>query len=58
MLHEPCRVFSQIFFYMFPGMGWQVFITEPQDVQTMLANEGKHPVEPGFDFFVNYRHYK
>jgi len=44
--------------FWFPGMGWQVFITEPQDVQTMLANEGKHPVEPGFDFFVNYRHYK
>ena len=39
-------------------MGWQVFITEPEDVQTMFANDGKHPIEPGFDFFVQYRHYK
>jgi len=41
-----------------PFLGYQIFIHEPEDVQTLFANDGKNPVEPGFDFFVNYRNYK
>ena len=28
---------------------------KPEDAQELLAGEGKHPVEPGFDHWVYYR---
>ena len=33
----------------------QVFVLEPEDAGAVLAGEGRHPVEPGFDHFVYYR---
>ena len=33
----------------------QVFVSEPEDAKAVLAGEGRHPVEPGFDHFVYYR---
>ena len=41
-----------------PFLGYQLMIKEPEDCKTLLSSDGKHPIEPGFDFFVNYRNYK
>eukprot|EP00088_Acartia_fossae_P028188 TRINITY_DN28986_c0_g1_i6.p1 TRINITY_DN28986_c0_g1~~TRINITY_DN28986_c0_g1_i6.p1 ORF type:complete len:535 (-),score=114.95 TRINITY_DN28986_c0_g1_i6:246-1823(-) len=41
-----------------PFVGDQVVVARPEDVQTLLVNDGKHPVEPGFDFIVMYRNHR
>lgn len=38
-----------------PGLGERVFLKEPSQVQTLHLNDGKNPIEPGFDHFVYYR---
>ena len=38
-----------------PGQEENVFLEHPEDVKTLLNNDGKNPIEPGFDFFVEYR---
>ncbi len=47
---------GDIFRFRIPGLkGHHVFVCDPVDVKTLLAGDGKMPVEPGFDFFVHYR---
>jgi cytochrome P450 family 49 subfamily A len=47
---------GDIFRFRIPGIkGHHVFIRDPQDIKTLLAGDGKMPIEPGFDFFVMYR---
>ena len=39
-----------------PGSHYDnVHICEPSDVQVLLKNEGPHPVNQAFSFFVSYR---
>jgi hypothetical protein len=36
-------------------LGDQLFIKNPDDVQSLLQNDGKYPNEPVFEFFEYYR---
>jgi len=37
------------------GIPDAIFIRNPEDIRTLMYNDGKNPIEPGFDFFVKYR---
>ena len=48
--------YGQIFKLKVPGSKYhQVFISNPEDVRTLLKNDGSMPITAGFDFFVAYR---
>ena len=44
------KLFSRVI-----GIPDAVFIRSPEDIRTLFNNDGKNPIEPGFDFFVKYR---
>jgi len=48
-------MYGPIFGFNIPGLGNRVFIQNPEDAKTLLANDGKNPIEAGFDFWVYYR---
>jgi len=47
--------YGPIFAFSIPGLGTRPFIKDPEDVKVLLANDGKNPIESGFDFWVYYR---
>jgi len=55
VLKELFDKLGPIFTMNLPLKGDQVFLLKPEDAQELLAGEGKHPVEPGFDHWVYYR---
>ena len=39
-------------------MPWKddtVFVRDPQQIKTVLSNDGKYPIKPDFDAFIYYR---
>ena len=49
---------SSIVRFKVPFLGHQLVFEDPEAAKAMLINDGKNPIEPGFDFFVNYRHHR
>ena len=49
---------TSIFRVKIPFLGNVVIFEDPNDAKTMFDNDGKYPVEFGFNFFVNYRHHR
>ena len=47
---------GNIFRTRLPGTRYDiVYISDPEDAQVLLSNDGQFPIIPGFDFFVSYR---
>ena len=47
---------GNIFRSRLPGTRYDiVYISDPEDAQILLNNDGPFPIIPGFDFFVSYR---
>ena len=49
---------SNIVMFKLPFIGYQLMLQDPEDAKALLLNDGKNPIEPGFDFFVKYRHHR
>jgi len=52
---EYFDIYGPIFSLHIPGLGSRPVIKNPEDAKTLLANDGKNPIEAGFDFWVYYR---
>jgi len=55
LFKEYFDTYGHIFMFHIPGLGPRPFIQHPEDAKTMLAHDGKYPIEAGFDFWVYYR---
>ena len=50
------RKHGKIFRTRLPGTRYDiVYISDPEDAQILLNNDGQFPIIQGFDFFVSYR---
>ena len=56
IIEELFTKYGDIIRVRVPGSHYDnVHICEPSDVQVLLKNEGPHPVNQAFSFFVSYR---
>jgi len=49
---------TSLFLVKVPFVGNIVIFQDPNDAKTMFENDGKYPIEFGFNFFVNYRQHR